>query len=338
MTTDRIDGGAVGCWGWALLLAVMASGCGSPDLPTAVMNNDVNAVRRHIASGTDLDRKILDDDNSALNLAVIFGKDAAAELLLESGADLESVNERGMTPLFNAAFFCRLDLTRLLLDRGAVVQVMNADGFMMTQTMEPEWGPELERVYREASQEIDQTFDPDHIVWTRREIANLLRTKWIDLWNAGQNNRLEVIEQAVAADACVDEKDPIGGNSALNLAAIKGNLEAVKSLLEGGADLESKNNEQATPLSNACFFCQSDVVAFLLEKGADPKVKTKEGLSLIQMMEPEWSQELDGISGFLFAILQMPYDREEIRNTRPEIAATLRRHAGEGVDSVLARG
>lgn len=59
------------------------------------------------------------------------------------------------------------------------------------------------------------------------------------------------------------------GESHLHTAAEEGNLEAVKELLDNGADIEKKDRDGSTPLMLASYYGNIDIVELLLSKGAN---------------------------------------------------------------------
>ena len=62
-------------------------------------------------------------------------------------------------------------------------------------------------------------------------------------------------------------------NEALLLASKEGNLEAVQSLIEQGADVNVKDKEGATPLMRSVSRDYNAIVTLLIEKGADVNAK-----------------------------------------------------------------
>src|SRR3990172_6173795 len=62
-------------------------------------------------------------------------------------------------------------------------------------------------------------------------------------------------------------------------AAAKGQTEFVKSLLDSGADIESKNELGATSLILASVKGHAQVVKLLLDRGADVNAKTTTGIT-----------------------------------------------------------
>lgn len=83
-------------------------------------------------------------------------------------------------------------------------------------------------------------------------------------------------------------------NSALHLAAFKGNLEAAQSLIDGGADVNVREARGETPLMvavsnrNGLYNLQGkydEVIALLLRRGADPGIVGDHGYSASQLAE-----------------------------------------------------
>lgn len=87
-------------------------------LHMAALTGNVEAVRRHIAAGSDLNAK--DPYGSTpLIIAATFDRPQVARALMEAGADLELTNNDGATALHTAAFLCRSGIVQDLLDHGA---------------------------------------------------------------------------------------------------------------------------------------------------------------------------------------------------------------------------
>lgn len=63
-------------------------------------------------------------------------------------------------------------------------------------------------------------------------------------------------------------------NKALILACSQGNLEEVKELLKQGIDINQLNTMHLSGLSYACTYNHTNVIAFLLENGANPNLGT----------------------------------------------------------------
>ena len=96
-----------------IVTAALLVGCGvkAPDISLfeAALEGDLDAVKQHIAAGTDLNLKDPNPNNNAataLEMAAAFGKTDVAIALIEGGADLDARNKDGATPLHAASFLC----------------------------------------------------------------------------------------------------------------------------------------------------------------------------------------------------------------------------------------
>jgi hypothetical protein len=98
------------------------------DIHTAVVTDNVEAVRQHIAAGTNLNEKDPFGGSSPLISASVFGKPEIAKILIDAGADVNFQNNDGSTALHTAAFFCHPDIVKMLLDKGADKTIKNKYG------------------------------------------------------------------------------------------------------------------------------------------------------------------------------------------------------------------
>ncbi len=105
------------------------------DIHTAVITDDEEALRQHIAAGTNLNEKDPFGGSSPLISAAVFDKPAMAKLLIDAGADLNFTNNDGSTPLISAAFFGRPEIVQLLLDAGADKTIKNNFGATAYETV-----------------------------------------------------------------------------------------------------------------------------------------------------------------------------------------------------------
>ena len=89
------------------IAAVVLVGCGEGsrhlNLYEAAESGDIEAVKQHLADGTDIELKCTGCGSTALGHAAKEGHKEIAELLVENGADVNaeitSGNYRGKTPL-----------------------------------------------------------------------------------------------------------------------------------------------------------------------------------------------------------------------------------------------
>jgi len=93
-----------------------------------VVSGNVDALKQHIAAGSNLNEKDPFGGSSPLISAAVFGKPDMAKMLIDAGADINFQNNDGSTALHTAAFFCHPDIVKMLLDKGADKSVVNKFG------------------------------------------------------------------------------------------------------------------------------------------------------------------------------------------------------------------
>jgi len=169
------------------------------------------------------------------------------------------------------------------------------------------------------------------------------------LFEAAVAGNLEAVKQHIAAGTDLNQIDPNPDGSkggVLNAAAALGYTEVAIALIEGGADVNQKDKEGATPLHTAALFCYPEIVQALLNNGADKTIKDNDGQTALEMVEFPWEiakgiyELLDGI---IFKPFGKPLDHNRIQKTRPQVAAIIRkapinRNAGSANTRQLAEG
>lgn len=107
------------------------------DLYTAVLKNDIKALKQHIAAKSDLNVKESFGGSTPLISATLFGKTEIAKLLIDAEANLNLQNNDGSTALITAAFFCRPEIVKRLLAKKAKKSIKNNYGQTALETIQP---------------------------------------------------------------------------------------------------------------------------------------------------------------------------------------------------------
>lgn len=146
-------------------------------LHAAAASGNMEAIRGHIAAGSDLDVRDPEGGACPLSTAALFGRTEAALALIEAGADIDCRGADGATPLHVAAFFCRPEIVRALLDKGADTKIRNKYGSTPLETVTAPF-----EVVRPVYEQFGKTFesmglkiDLERIERTRPEIEKMLR-------------------------------------------------------------------------------------------------------------------------------------------------------------------
>ena len=154
------------------------------------------------------------------------------------------------------------------------------------------------------------------------------------VWTAAATGDLDTLKQGIEGGVDINKKEPAAGSTLLHVAAFSGQIEAVRVLIEAGAKLETKNNEQATALFTTAFFCHTETLKLLIEKGGNVNATDKDGNTILDVTSSPWSAELGGVYTFIGEILQTPMDLKRIEVTRPEIAEILKKNGGKSAKAL----
>ena len=102
-----------------IIAAVVLVGCGpSVDIWKAAVQGDIEAVKRHLATGTDVDVKGGWMVITPLHMAALNGHKEIVELLIAKGADVNAKAEDGETPLDATIEFRHPQIADLLRKHG----------------------------------------------------------------------------------------------------------------------------------------------------------------------------------------------------------------------------
>lgn len=101
----------------------------SSALHKCAIKNDWRGLQSIIAEGHDVEERSGRDLSTALHCASEKGSIDSVRILLAAKAQVDSVDRKGRTPLLIALKACRLDVSRLLVAKGASINVRCPDGW-----------------------------------------------------------------------------------------------------------------------------------------------------------------------------------------------------------------
>ena len=171
------------------------------------------------------------------------------QVLIDAGADIETLDEFGRSPLLKASSFGELAIVKMLVKAGAGVRVTDKDGATCL-TLAAYFGF-IETVrYLVGFPEVD--------------VNHAEKEGYTALHFAGQENHPEVVEVLIDAGADVEAIEDELGCSPLLTASMSGGLDAVKVLIRAGADVRVADNEGDACLILATYFGHIETVRYLL--------------------------------------------------------------------------
>ncbi len=101
------------------------------------------------------------------------------------------------------------------------------------------------------------------------------------LMSAVSSNDLQGIAFFSKGGASIVNQQNMGGATALHIACREGNIDAVKALIENGANPNIADNEGWTPLMRAVLTANAEITDLLIDKGADVSALNSDGDSVI---------------------------------------------------------
>ena len=246
-------------------------GDGTTALHWAAYGDDPEMAKLLIEAGANVKASTRLGGLTPLLMAATNGSAAMIDLLLKAGADVNSTDAHETTPLMLAAASGSSDAVKTLLDHGAEVNAREAT-----------WG---------------QTALMFASALNRAAVIDLLIAH-----HADANVTSKAVSLAPYTPYNANEKDQevdpyantpraMGGMTALHYAAREGQGDAVRSLVEGGANInQSSAADNTSVLTEAIINGHYDIAKFLLDHGADPKVINTDGLGpLYALIDMQWA-------------------------------------------------
>jgi len=295
-------------------IAALDQGLSRAEIFDAIQRNDVILINSWIRSGTNLDltdqlgnstvmaallagwprlaQTLLEHTtrpaqvNSLgfrpMHVATIRGYKTIAIALLDEGVDIDQTDTRGNTALMLAAKNQKTEMLELLLDRGAdpgitnrkkqsAVDFVYAADYPAGQNLLAGYG--LGPGAATTATQVSETSVVDEF----KAVVEQHGDRYVDwpLLNiAIELGEIPLAKEIIGQEPELDAADP-DGNSAVHVAARKGDSVTLKELVEHGANLNATNARNETALylavESKCLQC----VSLLLESKADPSIATR---------------------------------------------------------------
>lgn len=238
----------------------------------AVKTGAATVVSDALQSAPELLERFDNLGDPPLHRAVFLGQVAIARLLLDAGAEVDVRNSRRMTPLHQAAEDAQIDLVKLLITKGAEIDAMDECQYtplagaavyadIDTCSLLLDHGADLEGAAGGSSPLGGAAWYPNPETFRfllgrgasaegRAGVPPARRP--LHAAASSLSPDLDIMANLVAAGADVNARGHDGSRSgcievtALHSAAESGNVEAVRFLLDAGADIEARDDRGRT--------------------------------------------------------------------------------------------
>ena len=223
--------------------------------------------------------------NTPLHLASIYRHDEIIDLLIQQKVDVNILNAQGQSPLSLASLYGNSESIELLLGSGANINIRDADGNTPLHIAVLYRHPENLDEILKANPDIDA-------INTEGYTPLLLAVRRPD--------NEQAIELLLQQGAGMNIPDTTGRN-ALLVSVGSNQKEYIRLLASKGIDINSRDDDGNTalhyPLNNVLrdkryLPYSKEIVEVLLEEGADPHIKNKEGKSPADLAGESGENEL----------------------------------------------
>ncbi len=260
---------------------------GYTPLLIASRNGNASMMAALVAAGADANSATT-NATSALMLASASGKVDAVRILLDHGADVNAKETaKGETPLSFAAAYGRADVIRELAAHGANLKATTTVVDLSAFTREEQ--------ARQAA--LTQTGAPPGSGVRGAPVEPGAQPTQPAAANGGfggggggrgRGAGVAGVDRQYVATELIGFT---GGLAPLHLAARQGQLDAVKALVDAGADINQPSaGDKTTPMLIATINGQFDIAKFLLDKGANPRLAEDNGATpLYAALNCEWA-------------------------------------------------
>jgi ankyrin repeat protein len=267
-----------------LAMTTVIQGVGvNTDLVEAAMRGDATAVRSLLDDGADVNATY-GDGSTALHWAAGNGNLELTRLLLDAGARVDATTRIGrMTSLFMAAKSGEAAVIEALLGAGASANESNGNGTTVLMSAAASGNRDAVRTLIDSGADVNATEETNGqtalmfaATLNRREAIRVLLENGADADVTTKVSRLPARGRGGRSSG----PGVVGGMTALHFAARDGQMESVRELVTGGADVNvASPANQTPPITEAIINANLDIAKFLLDSGADVTATNADGLT-----------------------------------------------------------
>ncbi len=238
----------------------------------AAADGNIALVKSLIAGGADVNTPNI-WGWTPLYVAVVIGNGDIVNLLIAKGANVDAPNNQGETPLRLAIGKGRRNIVKLLIENGADFRTADKNGVTPLHTTAEQGDIDTATLLIDNGADVNAK---DKWIWTPLHYA---------CWK----NHKDMAEFLITKGADINTKNE-DGQTPLLLAI--GQKDIVELLIDKGADINTKNNNGQTPLHLAARNGQKDLVERLLTKGADVKAQNSNSRTSIGLAQEKGHAEI----------------------------------------------
>ena len=236
---------------------------GSTAIYLATQSEDLEMIKLLVAHGASIDVENYPEKYTPLSYAAQEGLLEICKYLLEHNADINHCNQHGASPIYLAIARQQHEIIQLLLD----------DKYKGIIDLNIPTATTLNTALFAAAEQIDSLDVFKRMIEFNADIHFFDKNGNTCLLMAACYGKEEIMQYLIGQGAKINYKSKTGV-SLIHMAAEKGLMDSLKSILHAGIDINSEF-EGKTPLYLAVLAGQEAVVQYLIEQKADLNVKEK---------------------------------------------------------------
>ncbi|MFC1795296.1 ankyrin repeat domain-containing protein, partial [Planctomycetota bacterium] len=201
----------------------------------------------------DIVAKVENNQAKTLYEAAADGDIALVKSLISSGADVNTPNIWGWTPLYIASGIGYEDIVNFLIAKGADIDAPNRPG-----------ETPLHFAFRNGHKDIAEL-----LIENGADFSSAAKNGITPLHTVAEQGHIGLVKLLIDKGADVNANTKTWAGTPLHQAAGEGHTDIVKLLIANGANVNSKNNSNGTPLHWAAFGGHTKVIEILIKNGAE---------------------------------------------------------------------
>uniref|UniRef100_A0A1I7YI30 ANK_REP_REGION domain-containing protein n=1 Tax=Steinernema glaseri TaxID=37863 RepID=A0A1I7YI30_9BILA len=236
----------------------------------ATGRGDIAEVERLLAEGANPNSHN-EDGLTPLHQCAIDNNESILKLLLRCGADVNAQDTEQWTPLHAAACCAHIEIVRILIAHGANLLAVNADGNMPYDICDEE-----------------RTLDVIESEMSNRGITQ----EYIDQMRGAPEKKMLDDMKALHQSGQPLDVRMSDGSTYLHVAAANGYYDVAAFLLRCGVPPSVRDNDLWMPIHAAACWPQPDLIELLCEYGGDVNATTNANETPMQLCEDETTRQV----------------------------------------------
>eukprot|EP01087_Luapelamoeba_hula_P018391 TRINITY_DN5917_c1_g3_i1.p1 TRINITY_DN5917_c1_g3~~TRINITY_DN5917_c1_g3_i1.p1 ORF type:complete len:481 (-),score=79.01 TRINITY_DN5917_c1_g3_i1:433-1875(-) len=240
-------------------------------LHIAAEKNYVDVVNALLKAGVDVNIRSEKQKLTPLISAACCGSTEAVRALIASKADIDSQSSTGNTALMLAIDRGKIDVALALIESGANLEIKGQKGWTALHNA----ASGGDKGYKEVA---------EGLLKAGASVDALSETMLTPLHEAAGKSLVDLVSLLVSHKANVNARDKFNNtplrmcaSNAQSFANVETFKQTVQILLDAGADINAGTTINTTSLHSVVKWGNADAVRFMLERGADPNVRTTKG-------------------------------------------------------------